>query len=96
MELDALGDLKIPQNLAHQVHLVSFDRCLPYAFRTLDEYSNRFESAKNVGAQTPTNIPKRSAWAFDSAASPPVRNQIAMEPKMEANPRTKQSFDKLL
>ena len=54
------------------------------------------ESAKKVGAQSPTKIPKRSAWAFDSANSPPVRNQIAIDPMIEANPRMKQRFDRFL
>lgn len=45
---------------------------------------------KNVGAQRPTKIPKRSAWAWDSGAVPPVRNQMAMEPMIDAKPRTKQ------
>ncbi len=54
------------------------------------------ESAKKVGAQRPTKIPKRSAWAFDSASSPPVRNQIAIDPMIEANPRMKQRLDRFL
>lgn len=54
------------------------------------------ESAKKVGAQSPTKIPKRSAWAFVSASSPPVRNQIAIDPMIEANPRTKQRLDRFL
>ena len=54
------------------------------------------ESAKKVGAQSPTKIPKRSAWAFDSASSPPVKNQIAIDPMIEANPRIKQRFDRFL
>jgi len=35
-------------------------------------------------------MPKRSACSFDSAVVPPVRNQIAIDPMMEAKPRTKQ------
>ena len=54
------------------------------------------ESAKKVGAQSPTKIPNLSACAFDSAASPPVKNQMAMEPKMDTNPRKKQSVVRVL
>lgn len=44
---------------------------------------------KKVGAQRPTKIPKRSACACDSAVSSPVRNQIAIDPMMEAKPKMK-------
>ena len=47
---------------------------------------------KNVGAHSPTKMPKRSAWAWASAVVPPVRNQIAIDPMIEAKPRMKQSL----
>lgn len=46
---------------------------------------------RNVGAQSPTKIPKRSACAVESGVVPPVRNQIAIDPKIEAKPRMKHS-----
>lgn len=52
----------------------------------------RFERMKKVGAQSPTKIPNRSAWALVSGSVPPVRNQIAMEPKIETKPRLKQTL----
>ena len=58
--------------------------------------SSRLEIAKNVGAHRPTKIPKRSACALDSAASPPVRNQIAIDPIMDAKPRTKHNTERFL
>jgi len=58
--------------------------------------SSLLERAKKVGAQIPTKIPNRSAWAFVSIASPPVKNQMAIEPIMDTNPRTKQSDDRFL
>lgn len=41
-------------------------------------------------------MPNRSACAFDSTVSPPVRNQIAIEPIMDANARKKQSVGRFL
>jgi len=49
--------------------------------------SRRPESAKNVGAQRPTKIPKRSPWARSGSLD---RNQIAMDAMTEKNPATKQ------
>jgi len=49
--------------------------------------SRRPESAKNVGAQRPTKIPKRSPWARSGSLD---RNQIAMDAITEKNPETKQ------
>ena len=69
---------------------------LLYGFDTTVYRSSLLESAKKVGAQSPTKIPNLSAWAFDSASAPPVKNQMAIEPRMETNPRTKQSVDKFL
>lgn len=45
---------------------------------------------KNVGAQSPTKSPNRSACAWTSGSVPPVKNQMAMEPATEAKPRKKQ------
>lgn len=45
---------------------------------------------RKVGAQSPTKIPKRSAWAWVSEVVPPVKNQMAIEPMIDTNPRTKQ------
>jgi hypothetical protein len=67
-----------------------------YFFAVSEDRSNLLERAKKVGAQSPTKIPKRSACAFDSTASPPVRNQMAIEPIMDANPSTKQRVDRFL
>jgi len=69
---------------------------LLYGFDITEDRSSLLESAKKVGAQSPTKIPNLSAWAFDSAASPPVKNQMAMEPRMDTNPRTKQSVERVL
>jgi len=53
----------------------------------------------NVGAQSPTKIPKRSAYArFKSATAsipgapnwPPAENQIITEPMIDKNPKAKQ------
>ena len=52
--------------------------------------AKRLERMKKVGAQRPTKIPKRSACAWDSGSVPPVRNQIAIEPMIDAKPRMKQ------
>ena len=43
-------------------------------------------SAKKVGAQSPMNIPKRSACAFSSAVSPFLMFQMKMEPMIEMKP----------
>ena len=67
-----------------------------YGFDITEDRSSLLESEQKFGAQSPTKIPNLSAWAFDSAASPPVKNQMAMEPRMDANPRTKQSVDSIL
>lgn len=45
---------------------------------------------KKVGAHSPTKIPKRSAWAWLGSVVPPVMNQMAMEPTIEAKPKKKQ------
>jgi len=66
---------------------------MPYALLRLEAWSSLLESAKKVGAQSPTKIPNLSACAFASAPSPPVKNQIAIEAIMEANPRKKHSVE---
>ena len=69
---------------------------LTYVFAITEDRSSLLESAKKVGAQSPTNIPKRSACALASADSPPVKNQMAIEPIMETNPSTKQRIERFL
>jgi len=50
----------------------------------------------NVGAQSPTKRPNRSACAGVAIACPPVRNQMAMDPMIEAKLRMKHAqFDDL-
>jgi hypothetical protein len=59
-----------------------------------DSYlSKRLESAKNVGAQSPTKIPNRSPWA---GSSPLNKNQMAIEAAIETKPAQKQPALKYL
>ena len=51
--------------------------------------SKRFDRIRKVGAQRPTKIPNLSPCAWVSAALPPVRNQIAIDPIIETKPRIK-------
>ena len=67
-----------------------------YFLAISEDRSNLLDSAKKVGAQSPTKMPKRSACAFDSADSPPVKNHMAIEPIMDTNPSTKQRVDRFL
>ena len=67
-----------------------------YVLAISEDRSSLLESAKKVGAQSPTKMPNRSACALDSAASPPVKNHMAIEPIMETNPSTKQRIDRFL
>ena len=50
-------------------------------------------SAKKVGAQSPMNIPKRSACAFSSAVSPFLMFQMKMEPTIEMKPSAARMID---
>ena len=50
-------------------------------------------SAKKVGAQSPMNIPKRSACAFSSAVSPFLMFQMKIEPTMDMNPSAARMID---
>ncbi len=68
----------------------------PYRPSAFPNNSSLLESAKNVGAQSPTKMPNRSPWALDSAASPPVKNQIAIDAIIDANPNQKQRVERLL
>ena len=52
--------------------------------------SNLLERIIKVGAQSPTKIPNLSPCACKSGDLPPVRYQIAIEPAIERNPRTRQ------
>ena len=56
-------------------------------------FSNRFDSAKNVGAQRPTKIPNRSPCA---GSFPLAKNQIAIEAAIEAKPAKKHTVLKYL
>lgn len=51
--------------------------------------SRRLESAKNVGAHKPTNIPNRSPWAISGSFA---KYQMAMDAKTETKPATKQKL----
>ena len=105
VQIDLLVPPKHPETGQHFVTQVA-ERSKPqrwmvrsssnYFLAISEDRSNLLESAKKVGAQSPTKIPKRSACAFDSAASPPVRNHMAIEPIMDANPSTKQRVDRFL
>ena len=75
---------------------MALNRTSLYVFTISEDLSSLLESAKKVGAQSPTKMPNRSACAFDSAASPPVKIHMAIEPIMDANPSTKQRVDKVL
>jgi hypothetical protein len=51
---------------------------------------------KNVGAQRPTKIPKRSAWARDSIdPSPLVIHHMKIDPRIETKPKIKHRFDSI-
>ena len=69
---------------------------MPYTLRVLQSWSSLPESAKKVGAQSPTKMPNRSECAFASASSPPVKNQMAIEAIIDANPRKKHSVEREL
>ena len=81
IDIAALADSQGIDQLVHQVQLERFDDRLTYGLRMPDDCSSLLDSAKKVDAQSPTKIPNRSAWAFDSAASPLVKNQMAIRPE---------------
>jgi len=51
------------------------------------------ESEEKVGAQSPSKIPNRSACACASGPTPLAKNQMAIDPMMEANPSKKQGVE---
>ena len=53
--------------------------------------SNRLDRIKKVGVQRPTKMLNSSAWFLASGvgADSPWKNQMAIEPRTEANPRMK-------
>lgn len=56
--------------------------------------SKRLERMRRVGAQRPTKMPKRSAWAVVSGVLRSRKNQMPMEPRIETTPVMKQKVER--
>jgi len=78
----------VTRKLLRNLRVSLFD----YVVQVADDFavtnrSRRLESAKNVGAHKPTNIPNRSPWAISGSFA---KYQMAMDAKTETKPATKQ------